>query len=71
LHVPFESERALELNEKIFETIYFAACSESAALAEQFGAYTSFPGSPASKGKLQFDLWNHIPQNGYDWDSLK
>jgi ribonucleotide reductase alpha subunit len=36
------------------------------------GAYSSFVGSPASKGILQFDLWNATPTLGrYDWDSLK
>jgi ribonucleotide reductase alpha subunit len=36
-----------------------------------FGAYISFEGSPTSKGILQFDLWNVIPSNRYDWDILK
>ena len=37
------------------------------------GAYSSFVGSPASKGLLQFDLWNeeHTSPCGYDWDVLK
>ena len=36
------------------------------------GAYSSFVGSPASKGILQFDMWNITPSSGrYDWDSLK
>ena len=36
------------------------------------GAYSSFKGSPASEGKLQFDLWNVDPTNNrYDWDDLK
>ena len=36
------------------------------------GAYCSFQGSPASEGKLQFDLWNIDPTNvRYDWDDLK
>ena len=34
------------------------------------GAYSSFEGSPASKGILQFDMWNVKP-SGYDWDKLK
>jgi len=37
----------------------------------QFGAYKSFNNSPASKGILQFDLWNCKPSNRYDWDLLK
>ena len=36
------------------------------------GAYSSFVGSPASQGKLQFDLWNVDPGNErYDWTALK
>lgn len=34
------------------------------------GAYSSFEGSPASKGILQFDMWNVKP-SGYDWEKLK
>lgn len=38
----------------------------------QVGAYSSFIGSPASKGILQFDMWNIKPSSGlYDWDKLK
>ncbi len=35
------------------------------------GAYSTFDGSPASMGLLQFDLWNQEPSNRYDWNSLK
>jgi ribonucleoside-diphosphate reductase alpha chain len=36
------------------------------------GSYSSFVGSPASKGELQYDLWGVEPTPGrYDWDSLK
>ena len=35
------------------------------------GAYSSFEGSPASKGILQFDMWNTTPSERYDWTSLK
>jgi ribonucleoside-diphosphate reductase alpha chain len=36
------------------------------------GTYSSFPGSPASQGTLQFDLWNVDPTNNrYDWTKLK
>jgi len=36
-----------------------------------FCAYSSFNGSPASQGILQFDMWNTKPSERYDWDSLK
>jgi ribonucleotide reductase alpha subunit len=36
------------------------------------GCYSSFEGSPSSKGILQFDMWNITPYSGmYDWDILK
>lgn len=36
------------------------------------GSYSSFEGSPASTGKLQFDLWSVEPVPGrYDWKKLK
>lgn len=57
LGLPFSSAESKELNEAIFETIYHAALEASAELAEEQGAYETFPGSPASEGKLQFDLW--------------
>ena len=38
---------------------------------ETYGSYSSFIGSPASEGKLQFDLWGETPSNRYDWDDLK
>jgi ribonucleoside-diphosphate reductase alpha chain len=49
-----------------------AGAGEGAVVAETAGAYTSFVGSPASKGVLQFDLWGVTPTPGrYDWDGLK
>jgi ribonucleotide reductase alpha subunit len=37
------------------------------------GAYSTFAGSPASMGLLQFDLWENFDHSrlSYDWDSLK
>merc|ERR1711988_929954 len=72
MRLPFESEAAKRLNEDIFETIYFAACEASCELAERNGAYETFPGSPASKGQLQFDMWARKPKSGrWDWNALK
>ena len=68
----FESDEAKKLNKEIFETIYFAACNASMDAAKVEGPYSSFEGSPASKGILQFDLWNMNDHSGrWDWDSLK
>jgi ribonucleotide reductase alpha subunit len=35
------------------------------------GTYSSFDGSPASKGILQFDMWGVEPSGRYDWNTLK
>merc|ERR1712023_445976 len=72
MRLPFESEAAKTLNEDIFETIYFAACEASCELAEQLGPYETYAESPASQGKLQFDLWGRQPKSGrWDWDGLR
>jgi ribonucleoside-diphosphate reductase alpha chain len=71
MRVPFESEEALEVNEKIFETIYWASLNASMELAKEDGPYKSFEGSPISKGQFQFDLWNKTPSNRYDWEGLR
>jgi ribonucleoside-diphosphate reductase alpha subunit len=68
----YHSDAARELNRLIFETIYYGATKASADLAVEQGPYPSFAGSPASQGKLQFDLWNVEPTPGrYDWATLK
>jgi ribonucleoside-diphosphate reductase alpha chain len=71
LRLPFESEPARQLNKEIFETIYFAAMTASKDLAKAQGAYSSFAGSPASKGQFQFDLWGVEPGYRWDWYRLK
>ena len=38
---------------------------------KSFGAYSSFYGSPASNGILQFDLWDVKPSDRYNWNELK
>ena len=57
LGLPFDCEESRKLNKDIFETIYFAALTASKDLAKKEGAYSSFQGSPASQGLLQYDLW--------------
>ncbi len=72
MRLPFESPAALELNNQIFETIYYAALSASKDLAKRDGPYSSYQGSPAQLGQLQFDLWGVTPSGKYwDWPTLK
>lgn len=71
MRFPFDSEEARQLNKDVFETIYYAACTASKDLAKEEGAYETFPGSPASEGKLQFDMWDVTPSDRWEWDILK
>ena len=71
MRFPFESEEARQLNKDVFETIYYAACCASKDLAIEEGPYETFKGSPASEGKLQFDLWGVTPSDRWEWDVLK
>jgi len=72
----FTSEEAKQLNKEIFETIYFAAITESMELCKsgEYKPYKFFKGSPMSKGTFQFDMWG-LDYEGlgrmWDWDSLK
>ena len=67
----FDSDEARQLNKDIFETLYYASCTASKDLAIEEGAYETFKGSPASKGILQFDMWNVKPTDRWEWDVLK
>jgi ribonucleoside-diphosphate reductase alpha chain len=72
LRMPFESEEAQQLNKDIFETIYYAAMEASMELAKVEGPYSSWEGSPISKGIFQFDMWNVTPSSGnWDWEALR
>ena len=76
LDVAFTSEEAKKINHRIFETIYHGAVEKSCEMAMESGAYETFAGSPASQGKLQFDLWNVEPTlpgetPRYQWNTLK
>merc|ERR1719487_46911 len=52
--------------------MYHAACEASCELAAVEGPYETYEGSPASEGRLQFDLWGVKPTSGrWNWDGLK
>jgi ribonucleoside-diphosphate reductase alpha chain len=76
LGYPFDSKEATLVNKEIFATIYYGAMSASVELAKEKGAYSTYSGSPISKGKFQFDLWNEEPlaKAGdivFDWEQLR
>lgn len=75
----YEGKEAARLNSEIAEEIYYAAICESMELSKKEGIYSTFPGSPASQGKLQPQLWEdynrmngiHFPmQYKYDWQEM-
>ena len=80
MRAPWESEEAAEINQRIFEHIYFAAVESSCEIAQGGTPYSTFEGSPMSKGIFQYDMWSTngesvVPltkQDGtLDWDTLK
>lgn len=73
LRMPFDSPEAAKLNVDIFETIYHAAVEASMELAKKHKRpYSTFDGSPMSRGQFQFDMWGITPPaDRYDWPALK
>lgn len=71
MRLPFESAEARALNRDIFEALYYGSVNASCELAEAQGAYETYEGSPASQGKLQFDLWGVTPSARWNWAELK
>ena len=75
LKLDWESPEAADLNQRIFEHMYFAAVEMSAQIAKDEGVYSTFKGSPASEGKLQPDLWSITPLTEKDgtlsWSELR
>ena len=73
LRMSFGSEESRKLNRDIFETIYHASLESSCELAEMYGTYETFKGSPFSQGILQFDMWDRDPKfsGRYDWNAMR
>jgi len=74
LRMPFTSDEAKQLNQEIFETLYFAAVTASMEMAKEEGPYSSFKGSPISEGLFQHNLWNIKDEElsgRWDWAALR
>ncbi|MBX2829320.1 MAG: ribonucleoside-diphosphate reductase subunit alpha [Flavobacteriaceae bacterium] len=74
LRLPFTSDEAKQLNQEIFETLYFAAVTASMEEAKVDGAYESYKGSPMSEGLFQHNLWNIKDEElsgRWDWTKLR
>lgn len=71
---PFTSDAAKQINQEIFETIYFAAVTASMEMAKEEGPYSTFEGSPISQGEFQYNLWGLKDEDlsgRWDWASLR
>ncbi|MEM9362690.1 MAG: ribonucleoside-diphosphate reductase subunit alpha [Bacteroidota bacterium] len=74
LRLPFTSDEAKQMNQDIFETLYFAAVTASMELAKEEGTYSSYDGSPISKGEFQHNLWGIKDEElsgRWDWGKLR
>ncbi|HPF10436.1 MAG TPA: ribonucleoside-diphosphate reductase subunit alpha [Flavobacteriaceae bacterium] len=74
LRLPFTSDEAKQLNQDIFETLYFAAVTASMEEAKTDGVYESYKGSPISEGLFQHNLWNIKDEElsgRWDWAKLR
>ncbi|MGB5363670.1 MAG: ribonucleoside-diphosphate reductase subunit alpha, partial [Aureibaculum sp.] len=74
LRLPFTSDEAKQLNQDIFETLYFAAVTASMELAKVKEPYSTFKGSPMSEGEFQFNMWNVSEDDlsdRWDWKKLR
>jgi ribonucleoside-diphosphate reductase alpha chain len=74
MRLPFTSDEAKQLNQEIFETMYFAAVTASMEMAKEEGPYSTFAGSPISQGEFQYNLWGLTDADlsgRWDWASLR
>jgi ribonucleoside-diphosphate reductase alpha chain len=79
MRVAFDSPEARQINKEVFECIYHGCLEGSMELAKIDGSYSTFKGSPFSKGLFQFDLakesdnidLSEYLSGRYDWDLLR
>jgi ribonucleoside-diphosphate reductase alpha chain len=71
LGLPFDSDDAFKLSNRIQEEIYYTALKTSCGLAEKFGPHPAFPETKAAQGVLQFDLWGVVPEDMERWERLR
>lgn len=74
MRMPFTSDEAKKLNQEIFETLYYAAVTASMEMAKEDGPYSSYEGSPISKGDFQHNLWgikDDELSGRWDWEKLR
>ena len=57
MRLAWDSPEAEQLNRNLHEALYYGAVRQTVLEAEANGTYETYEGSPASQGKLQFDMW--------------
>lgn len=74
LGIKFASEEHLDFADHLFEQISYDAIKMSCELAQERGAYQSFPGSTWSRGILTIDTArdkSHSVYTDYEWQELR
>ncbi|NMH27015.1 ribonucleoside-diphosphate reductase subunit alpha [Flavobacterium silvaticum] len=74
MRLPFTSDEAKQVNQDVFETLYFAAVTASMEMAKEEGPYSTFAGSPISQGEFQYNLWGLKDSDlsgRWDWAALR
>ena len=84
MRMAFDEEGARRLNSEIFEAIYYGAVYASNQLAMRDGPYSSFKGSPMSKGQFHFEMSTPVERmhgknttdvsvtsGRHDWEALR
>jgi ribonucleotide reductase alpha subunit/intein/homing endonuclease len=67
------NELAFEKTEQLqkLNTVLLTELGYSRTNKNLLGAYSSFEGSPASQGILQFDMWSITPSDRFNWSHIK
>ena len=69
--IPFTSDKAKDINQKISETMYYASLTESNNIATKLNkTYTNYFSSMMANGIFQFDLWGVTPSDLWNWNKL-
>lgn len=71
LGLPFDSEEARNISNKISEEIYYNALLTSVEIAKKDGAHPGFNQTRAFNGELQFDYWSSQVEDKKRWDDLR
>ena len=71
MRIPFDSNKAQTLSQKIQEEIYYNALLTSCGLAEEHSPHKGFKETRMADGVFQFELWGVEPEDKERWDILR